>query len=147
MHGRDIQKIKAIRSKDPTDWVVFKKLRNSVNNDIKLAKESYYKNAFCKSEKNLKKTWSTIELTSRKTNEQHINEIKLNESTLSDSQKISEEFNNHFAGIGPKLANEIPVSESNRSFLDYLSCNSLNTKFDLKPTERSTDFVNPKQLV
>ena len=62
----------------------------------------------------------------------------LNESTLSDSQKISEEFNNHFAGIGPKLANEIPVSESSRSFLDYLSCNSLNTKFDLKPTDRST---------
>ena len=139
MHERDIQKIKAIRSKDPTDWVVFKKLRNSVNNDIKLAKESYYKNAFCESEKNLKKTWSTInELTSRKTNEQHINEIKLNESTLSDSQKISEELKNHFAGIGPKLANEIPVSESNRSFLDYLSCNSPNTKFDLKPTDRST---------
>ena len=84
MHKRDIQKIKAIHSKDPTDWVVFKKLRNSVNNDIKLTKESCYKNAFCESEKNLKKTWSTInELTSRKTNEQHINEIKLNESTLS----------------------------------------------------------------
>ena len=139
MHERDIQKIKAICSEDPTDRVVFKKLRSSVNNDIKLAKESYYKNAFCESEKKLKKTRSTInELTSRKTNEQHINEIKLNESTLSDSQKISKEFNNHFAGLGPKLANEIPVSESSRSFLDYLGCNSLNTKFDLKPTDRST---------
>ena len=60
MHEQDIQKIKAIRSKDPTDWVVFKKLRNSVNNDIKLAKESYYKNAFCESEKNLKKTGALL---------------------------------------------------------------------------------------
>ena len=139
MHERDIQKIKAIRSKDPVDWAVFKKLRNSVNNEIKLAKESYYKNAFYENEKNPRKTWNIInELTSRKRNEQHINEVKLDEITISDSLKISEEFNNHFASIGPKLAKEIAVCENGRSFLDYLTCKPPNTRFDLRPINCST---------
>ena len=42
MHERDILKIKAIRSKDIYDWAAFKKARNSVNNEIKLAKKAYY---------------------------------------------------------------------------------------------------------
>ena len=45
MHERDILKIKASRSNDPSDWTIFKKCRNSVNNvnnEIKQAKEIYY---------------------------------------------------------------------------------------------------------
>ena len=34
--------IKAIRSKDIYDWAAFKKARNSVNNESKLAKKAYY---------------------------------------------------------------------------------------------------------
>ena len=67
MRERDIQKIKAIRSKDPNDWAVFKTTRNSVNNDIKNARKLYYNNAFHEYKNNSKKTWSIInELTSRK---------------------------------------------------------------------------------
>lgn len=46
MHTRDIQKIKAIRSNDPQDWLLFRKLRNSVNQKIIQAKEAYFKNTF-----------------------------------------------------------------------------------------------------
>ena len=46
MHNRNILKIKAIRSKDPFDWMQFKKQRNIVNNEIRLAKQSYYHNSF-----------------------------------------------------------------------------------------------------
>ena len=46
MHDRDIAKIKAIHSIVPGDWDNFKRLRNIVNKEIKLAKESYYRNAF-----------------------------------------------------------------------------------------------------
>ena len=38
MHKRDIRKIKAIRSNDPLDWHIFKKMRNSVNHNIVRAK-------------------------------------------------------------------------------------------------------------
>ena len=79
MHERDILKIKAIQSKDIYDWAAFKKARNSVNNEIKFAKKAHYMNAFHENESNLKKTWGIInELTSRKQNNSHVKEIKLN---------------------------------------------------------------------
>jgi hypothetical protein len=46
MHDRDIAKIKATHSTVPGDWVNFGILRNIVNKEIKLTKESYYRNAF-----------------------------------------------------------------------------------------------------
>ena len=55
MHERDILKIKAIRSKDIYDWAAFKKARNSVNNEVKLAKKAYYMKAFHENESNVKK--------------------------------------------------------------------------------------------
>ena len=55
-----------------------KKCRNSVNNEIKQAKEIYYKNVFHENEGNSRKTWSIInELTARKSNNLLIKEIKL----------------------------------------------------------------------
>ena len=34
IHKRDFQKIKAVRSDDPLDWYLFKKIHNSVNHEI-----------------------------------------------------------------------------------------------------------------
>ena len=39
-------KLKAIWPKNPQDWGEFKRLRNKVNSNIKIAKESYYKQSF-----------------------------------------------------------------------------------------------------
>ena len=76
MHERDILKIRASRSNDPNDWSIFKKCRNSVNNEIKQAKENYYINAFSENEGNSRKTWGIInELTARETKNSHIKEI------------------------------------------------------------------------
>ena len=75
MHERDILKIKAIRSKDIYDWAA----------EIKLSKKAYYMEAFHENESNVKKTWGIInELASRKQNDSHIKEIKLNGSLVSD---------------------------------------------------------------
>ena len=78
MHQRDVLKIKAIQSKNPQDWSAFKKARNTVNNDIRHAKENHCKTAFCENEKNLKRTWSIInEITSRKQTSSLVKEVKL----------------------------------------------------------------------
>ena len=67
-------------------------------------------NAFYENEKDIRKTWNIInELTSRKQKNAHINEIQLDGCIISDSPRISQEFNNHFASIGPTLAAEIPA--------------------------------------
>ena len=118
MHQRDVLKIKAIQSKNPQDWSAFKKARNTVNNDIRRAKENHYKTAFCENEKNLKRTWSIInEITSRKQTSSLVKEVKCNDKTFTDPNQICEVFNEHFASIGPKLAEEIPANVTGHSIL------------------------------
>ena len=56
-------------SNDPHDWVKYKKLRNTIKNNIETSKAFHYSNAFSQSKGNSRKTWQTInELTSRKLN-------------------------------------------------------------------------------
>ena len=70
-------------SNDPRDWAKYKKLRNTINNNIKTSKASYYSNAFSQSKGNSRKTWQTInELTSRRTNNTTVKELKLNAAPL-----------------------------------------------------------------
>ena len=86
MHNRDILKLKASRSKDANDWLQFKKCRNLVSNEIKKAKELYYKRALDGNEGNSRQTWRIVnELTSRKTNNCCIKEISSNGNYLQPS--------------------------------------------------------------
>ena len=138
MHKRDILKLKAIRSKNPSDWREFRKHRNFVNSQVRIAKQSYYNNAFQENKGNVRNTWRVInELTSRKVKTSSIKEIKLNDKSIHDSPELSETFNSHFATIGPKLANNISQN-SDSSYLNYLS--KTNNTFELRPTNYSKVF-------
>ena len=78
MRNRDAAKKKAMASNDPHDWAKYKKLQNTINNNIKTSKASYYSNAFIQSKGNSQKTWQTInELTSRRTNNTTVKELRL----------------------------------------------------------------------
>ena len=79
MHDRDILKIKASKSKNPSDWMQFKKQRNIVNKEIRLAKQAYYQNTFNENKGDSKRTWQTInELTSRKSGKTTVTSLKVN---------------------------------------------------------------------
>ena len=56
MHARNILNLKAVRSKNADDWLKYKKCRNAVNNEMKQAKEQYYKNALQDNERDTRKT-------------------------------------------------------------------------------------------
>ena len=84
-------------------------------------------------------TWRVInDLTSRKTNGPSIKEIKQNGISICNSQELATAFNYHFATVGPKLANEIPLNNNGRTHLHYLN-NPLPdiTNLELMPTSRS----------
>ena len=113
MHNRNILKIKAIRSKYPFDWMQFKKQRNIVNNEIRLAKQSYYHNSFNEYKVNSRKTWQIIhELTWRKSVKESVTSVKVNGVSIANPTMLSNEFNNHFATIGSKLASNISTPDS-----------------------------------
>ena len=109
LHKRDVLKMKAIRSKEPSDCAIFKKHRNYVNGQIKRGKVTYYHNAFRVNEGGIRNTWRVMnEVTSRKTVNSLINEIKINGASITDARNLADTFNSHFSTIGAYLANEIP---------------------------------------
>ena len=142
MHKRDILKIKAIRSNDTLDWLILKKMQNSVNQNIVRAKENYFKRAFFENKCNSKKTWNIInDLTSKNRKSSHIHEVDLNGNLINDSNKIADAFNEHFSNIGPKLADNVDVNQNNRCYLNYLPSQNNNVPFQLKETNFSAVFV------
>ena len=111
MHDWNILKLKAIKSNDRNDWMRFKKQRNLVNIQIRSAMQNYYLNNFNECTGDSRKTWQTInELTSRKSGKKSVTSLKLNCVSLTNPTILSNEFNNHFATIGPKLAEKVNSS-------------------------------------
>ena len=81
MHYLYVLKVKAISSGNACHWLIFKKCRNAVNNEIKQAKEQFFKNALHENEGNFRMTWGIMnELTSRKIHGSSVKEIKLDNS-------------------------------------------------------------------
>jgi len=56
MHKRDVLKMKAIRSIQPSDWANF----NYVNGQIKRAKVTYYHTTFRVNEGDIRNTWRVM---------------------------------------------------------------------------------------
>ena len=138
MHKRDVLKIKAIRSKEPSDWANFKKHRNYVNGQIKRAKVTYHHNAIRVNEGDIRNTWRAMnEVTSRRTVNFLIKEIKINGASITDARNLADTFNSHFSTIGADLANETP-SRNNLSNLDYIT--KSNNTFELNTTNYSEVF-------
>ena len=138
MHDRNVLKIKAIKSNDHDDWMRFKKQRNLVNSQIRSSKQNYYLNNFNEYTGDSRKTWQTInELTSRKSGKKSVTSLKLNGVSLTNPTILSNKFNNHFATIGPKLAEKVDPLNTH-SFLDYLT--STDKQFKLRPTTANKVF-------
>ena len=114
---------------EPHDWAKYKKMRNTINNNIKTSKAFYYSNAFSQSKGDSRITWQTInELTSRRTKNTTVKELKLNGSIISNSSELSNAFNDNFSTIGPRLANEIPTSDNNNDLIYISNINVNNNK-------------------
>ena len=88
------EKLLRWRRNDPRDWAKYKKLRNTINKNIKTSKASYYSNAFGQSKGNPRKTWQTInELTCRRTNNR---ELKI--ETFSGRRQLQPDVTSSFVG-------------------------------------------------
>ena len=137
MRNIDILKIKASKTNDPNDWTLFKKHRNIINKQIRSARLVYYRNSFNKHISDSRKTWQTInELTSRKSGKTSVASLKVNGLTITNPLELSNEFNNHLANIGPKLASEINCDSG--SYQRYLT--ATDKRFKLQPTNPNKVF-------
>jgi hypothetical protein len=110
MDYRDFHK-KAIKFNSRYHWSKYQNLRNKVNIEMKLGKSHFYQCEFqnCSRSSDLRKTWSLINYLIGKNNKSKINEIIVNNNTISDPNVIAESFNDYFVNIGPKLASEASI--------------------------------------
>ena len=115
MRDRDVAKRKAIKSNNPQDWAMFKRLRNRINGEGKSTKASYYAGAFFQSNGDSLKTWQLInKLTSRQKNNASVKELRLNENSVTNSRELSSAFNDHFSTREDKGDREgIPHTQTN----------------------------------
>ena len=135
MHNCATLKTKEMKSNDPYHWANFERLHNKVNTEIKAAKKLLYNNKFIKTNGDPHKTWQTInDHTSRKAIYSKFREINLNGTSTSESSDLSNAFNDHFSSIGPKLANNIPLSNNNNHcHREYVK--GTNNRFEFHPTD------------
>ena len=78
---------------------------------MKTTKASYDRNSFIQSKGSARKTWKTINNhMSRRQNNQIVEDVKVYDISICNSNEISNAFNEHFSTIGPRLAREIPLT-------------------------------------
>ena len=142
MHDRDVLKIKAIKSNDSQDWSNFRKQRNIVNGEIRLAKQVYYQTQFNEYKADSRKTWQTInELTSLNSGKTSITSLRVNGRSVTDRDELSNKFNDHFASIGPSLASEVDSSECT-NYLSYVTNTDAKFEFQLTNTRQVLSLLN-----
>ena len=146
MHERDIMKLKAIRSKNPQDWGELKWLCSKVNSNIKIAKESYYKQSFTGHKNDSRRIWQTTnELTSRKSNTSSIKKLIVNGVSINKTTDLANLFNEHFSTVGLKLTNEIPwEANSDKSCLEYLNISDQRFCFILTNSSQVFSLLNKR---
>lgn len=99
----------------------YKSYRNLYNKVVRASKMLYYKTNVNKNKNNPKEMWKTlkeaINMKSAKSNV--INQIVVDDITVTDSVKIANEFNSFFSQVGKDIKDNIPVT--NASVDDYLN--------------------------
>ena len=95
--GRNRLKRQAILTKQPSIWDKYRKERNRISNEIKMAKANYYKSEVEQNVGNPKEIWRTIsELTYRKcTSNSSISELKSGDNSFTKPAETCEILNDH----------------------------------------------------
>ena len=82
---------------------------------------------------------------SRRQNNQIVKEVKVKDIPICNSNEISNDFNEHFSTIGPRLAREIPLTSDKESI--YLNNIPENfNKFCFLLTSTSVVFIHLNRL-
>ena len=125
---------KHTKYKDPKDWLKYKQLRNEVNFEINVKKESYFSQKLQESKGDIKETWKVLNAASgRKSKTTVINSLEVESETISDPKKIAQKINHHFYTIADKV-----LAESEET---YACADSL----DKKDTSYYLSFIPLRQ--
>ena len=133
---------------DPVQKIIlrdnYKKNRNDITKEKRESKKAYYTAYFEKNKCKPNEIWKGIRslVNVKSSKSSTIKLFDTNENLISDSKAVSDIFNNHFATIGSKIEQRIPLQSGN--YKDYLNKKDRNNKliinfdnnlFSLYPTD------------
>ena len=111
----------------------YKILRNSITYDKQANKKAHFAERFIENKDNSSKIWKEIKsLVNLKSNK--FSSIKIldeNQNITSDSQKIANIFNDHYATLGLNVQQKIPIQEGDYNF--YLDKRDKNGRHLINP--------------
>ena len=100
MHERNRLHRKAVKSKNPVDWIKYKEVKNSVNMQVRKCKSDYYCNLIEESKNQPKSLWKHLNnITSRKSNS-NVSSLSADGNNHTSPYDIAQTLNLHFSTIG-----------------------------------------------
>lgn len=116
----------------------YKIYKNKLTTILRKCEKQYYADKLELYKSNLRETWRILKVVLNHQAGNHVNiPLKINETLIDDPNIISNEFNDYFVSIGPKMAESVPLA--NHNYLHYLN-NPLSKSMFLNPV--TTDEVN-----
>ena len=124
------------------DRVKYKMYRNRICTLTRISKQQYYTKFFNDNLTNMKKTWEGINsiLAHKSKNSNPISFIKdPDDNSMSNNpNRIANILNEHFASVGPKLANKLPSVQ--RNYFEFLN------RFYSPDTSFAFNLVTPTEV-
>jgi hypothetical protein len=145
------------RSDDACLWAEYRKLRNEVTFEVRMAKGNYYKSLFDEV-KCTRSYWSLIKKATKVKNRNICDIRKLDGSLTNSDKKKAEVLNEYFANVGERLAqnllqgnqlnvypvNKVTPTVANIEITQELVCQEISK---LKPNKATgPDNISPKLL-
>ena len=130
---RHKNKLYLVFHKRPTlfNEIRYKSLKRTVRCALRRAEKEYYNTQLEANRNNMKKTWEILNgLMGRGRKKSQVTEINVGNRTIGNAHEITEEMNLHFATVGKKIEDEIPLST--------IGCQSF-----LRETHRESLFFTP----
>ena len=108
MKDRDYHHRKAIKSSCTYQWQLYKRLRNLVNREVKLAKSTYYCNLIQEAQGNASGLWKAVNEASSRNQKSSVPQCIITDGVQHSTPKsIASTLNSFFASIGKVLADRI----------------------------------------
>ena len=120
-----------VRSRTLAAEMRYKTYKNKLTTIMRVAEKTYYSKLLTDAKGNAKNTWRILNtVISKKRNTSQLpSHFDFNGQSITCKQKIANEFNNFFVGVGPNLANNIPAVENAASIYDNMGQRPLKSMF------------------
>ena len=125
------------RTKNGSDWNVYKKLRNKVTKQLKISETEYWKKSFKEAE-GVKSFWSLVRRVSGTDKKDiRVGPIEVNKKIICKDIEVAEAMNDYFSSIGENLTKDI-TSMKEINIMEHI--------YRITPTINSVPLQHAEQI-